>query len=249
MMYSPALLAGSPAALAGGESDPDISSVVFLSSFNGTNGATAATDDSASSHAITFNGDAALDTSVKKFGTASVKFSGAGHLSLADSDDWYLPGAFTVEFWARVSNTSITGLLSQIGASNNWNFQMRWLYSSSTLKRYQGLFYYSGGPANYNLLPSSTNIDQAAFQHVVLDRDSSDVMRIYTDGVMGDKEASATGGFNSTVGLKFGVDSDANAFPMTGWIDEVRITKGVSRYGDVYGDSGFTPPTEAFPRV
>ena len=33
--------------------------------------------------------------------------------------------------------------------------------------------------------------------------------------------------------------------PLTGWIDELRITKGVARYDS---DSGFTVPTAAFPR-
>jgi hypothetical protein len=32
---------------------------------------------------------------------------------------------------------------------------------------------------------------------------------------------------------------------MKGWVDEVRITKGIARYQT---DAGFTPPTRAFPR-
>jgi len=32
-----------------------------------------------------------------------------------------------------------------------------------------------------------------------------------------------------------------------GKFDDVRITRGVSRYGDVYGDVSFPVPTAAFP--
>jgi hypothetical protein len=34
-------------------------------------------------------------------------------------------------------------------------------------------------------------------------------------------------------------------FDLNGWLDEIRITKGVARYAS---DSGYTVPTAAFPR-
>ncbi|QKC83613.1 LamG-like jellyroll fold domain-containing protein [Mesorhizobium sp. NZP2077] len=45
--------------------------------------------------------------------------------------------------------------------------------------------------------------------------------------------------------LSIGADGNTSGFNFNGWIDEVRITKGVARYAS---DSGFTAPTAAFPR-
>lgn len=45
--------------------------------------------------------------------------------------------------------------------------------------------------------------------------------------------------------LSIGGDGNTTNFNFNGWIDEVRITKGVARYAS---DAGFTVPTAAFPR-
>jgi hypothetical protein len=70
-------------------------------------------------------------------------------------------------------------------------------------------------------------------------------MRLYKDGVM---LASATPPnsaiFNSPQVLGIGATS-AGGGALDGWIDELRITKGVARYAS---DSGYTVPTAAFPR-
>ncbi|TIL80512.1 MAG: LamG domain-containing protein, partial [Mesorhizobium sp.] len=50
--------------------------------------------------------------------------------------------------------------------------------------------------------------------------------------------------FNAATVLAIGSTS-AGARSFNGWIDELRITKGVARYAS---DGGFTPPTAAFPR-
>jgi len=58
-------------------------------------------------HTVTANGDAHTDTSVKKIGTASAQFGGAGELEMANSSDFnFGTGNFTVEFWARFGDIS-----------------------------------------------------------------------------------------------------------------------------------------------
>jgi len=65
----------------------------------------------------------------------------------------------------------------------------------------------------------------------------------YVNGVAG---AAATGVsaavFYSAQPIRIGVASDGSSFPFTGYIDDLRITKGFARY-----TANFTPPTAAFP--
>ncbi|TIT84704.1 MAG: LamG domain-containing protein, partial [Mesorhizobium sp.] len=80
---------------------------------------------------------------------------------------------------------------------------------------------------------------------IAVDKDSSGKIRLYVDGSV---FASATPAdstiFNSTGALEIGRALATAVYD--GWIDELRITKGVARYAS---DSGYTPATSAFPRA
>lgn len=116
--------------------DPSFSSVVLLCGFNGVDGATSTTDE-AKAKAITFVGNAQLDTAQKKFGTASLLLDGTGdYLTLADSLDWRLGSTssapWTVEAWVRwnVLDANNRGIIGQSGTAA----QQAWtLTGSSTI--------------------------------------------------------------------------------------------------------------------
>ena len=59
---------------------------------------------------LTFNGDAQLDTSVKKFGSASLKLDGTNDSVSASSDDefGFGTGEFAVGFWVYRNSTGLT---------------------------------------------------------------------------------------------------------------------------------------------
>jgi hypothetical protein len=76
--------------------------------------------------------------------------------------------------------------------------------------------------------------------HLAVDRDASNVLRIYGDGVVIASGTVSATLFNSTRGLTIGNDESATR-TFVGQIDEVRITKGVARYG-----GAFTPPSAPF---
>jgi hypothetical protein len=224
--------------------DPYIDDVVLLVHFDGVDAATATTD--VKGHALTFAGNAQLDTAEKKFGTASYLGDGTGdYLSTPDSDDWYLPGEFTIEAWVKPNFSGIkTGYIIAHGTFVNPNFDwaLRYTYTNATTKRFVFEFYPTGSSASVKSADTGgLDIDQGVFHHVAAVRNASNEFRIYLDGVdvtVGvQSDASTT---NTTGSLHIGT-LIAGSQSYVGWIDEVRITKGVCRY-----TGNFTPPTEAF---
>jgi hypothetical protein len=80
--------------------------------------------------------------------------------------------------------------------------------------------------------------------HVAVDKDAAGKIRIYVNGVMKGSATPANSAFhNSTAVMRVGRDSNTARW-FNGWIDEVRVTKGVARYAS---DGGFSVPTAAFP--
>jgi hypothetical protein len=85
---------------------------------------------------------------------------------------------------------------------------------------------------------------------VSADRDSSNILRVYRDRVMvGSVNTGAVGMPDaSSNGAPLGVFCDSNpsiSRSWNGWVDEVRVTKGLARYAS---DSGHAVPGAAFPR-
>jgi hypothetical protein len=85
--------------------------------------------------------------------------------------------------------------------------------------------------------------------HVAVVRDLSGVHRTYIDGVQLNTDTDTVGVFDSNSTLDIGVLREGgvglNRY-MNGWIENVRITKGVCRYP---GGTTFTPPERAYPTV
>jgi hypothetical protein len=80
-----------------------------------------------------------------------------------------------------------------------------------------------------------------AWYHIAADRDASNVLRLYVNGAVVASATVAATFFNSTRVLYIGNEGGTLSL-WQGQIDEVRITKGVARYG-----GAFTPPIAAFP--
>jgi hypothetical protein len=232
------------AALSG--SDPYFSNVVFLAGFNGTNGATSTTDESLAGHTpLTFNGNAKLDTTQFKFGVSSAAFDGSGdYISIPDSADWQLSTSnsdqYTIEFWMMPHDTgsSIPYVMGQTTGGWAW-------YIDYNLQRPS--FAWSSDGSNFQSLGSgaapSISVDNWHF--IAISKNSSGKIRLWRDGTL---VASATPAnsaiFNSTGPLEIGRSLSSAIY--NGWLDEIRITKGICRYDT---DGSITVPTAAFPRT
>jgi len=185
---------------------------------------------------VTFNDDAQLDTTVKKFGTASLKLDGANDsISIPSSGDlgFGTNTDFTIEFWAY-ANTS--------GLSSATLFDLR---DNGTDAEGLSLAFRAAGEVDLRvgtttaITGSGAGIATGVWKHYAIAREGTDT-RLFVDGTQRGIKFSDTTDYGSSKGIVFGADFDGASNNVTGWIDEVRIEKGVAKY-----TGNFTAPTSA----
>jgi len=216
------------AAPSGPLADPYSDYASLLLHGNGTNNSTTFTDSSTNNHTVTANGDAKISTTQSKFGGASMYFDGSGdYLTVTDSSLAFGTGEFTVEFWMRAASTATNEALLSTGSVNTTD---SWRISGGTYLA----FYKQSGLVVGDTFPSLNT-----WHHVAIVRDASSVVTMYINGTNVDS-ATDTNNYSAN-NLKIGTNRAIDSF-YDGYIDDLRITKGVARY-----TSNFTPPTTELP--
>lgn len=101
--------------------------------------------------------------------------------------------------------------------------------------------------SEYTLASSLGAIATETWTHIALDFDGA-ALRLFVNGVLGAKATRSSGWIPTTNAFKLSesliASYEVNRIGFNGYIDEVRITYGVSRYGS---DDGFSPPAAQFP--
>jgi len=213
--------------------DPDFSNVSLLLHGDGTNGSTTIVDSSSDSKSVTAIGDAQISTTDPKFGTGSIFLDGTGDWLTTPSDVDFAFGTadFTVEGWLKPATvTAADRILLDTRVLPPDSGIVLFIDPSGRLNSFQG----GSLRANSGSLLLTSNI----WQHFAYVRASS-VLYVYINGVLGGSAALSTD-LTSPGTVRIGVRQD-DTLPYSGYIDDLRITKGVARY-----TSNFTPPTEAF---
>lgn len=215
--------------------DTYFSSVTVLLHFNGSDGSTTFTDNSGSPKTVTASGNAQIDTAQKKYGTGSMQLDGSGDYATVSSSSAMNFGTstdFTVEAWVYVK------------AGGQSDSASKWI-TVSNRSYYFGL--YSGfiivGNGIVNTFFNNTNYASyvGKWTHVAHTR-SGTTHRVFLDGVL-KATATSSDSYGATNSIYVGQDpSPGPGAVMDGWIDDVRITKGVCRY-----TADFTAPTSAHP--
>lgn len=219
-----------------GPSDSNFSDVSLLLKMDGSNGSTTFTDDSSNSLTVTVNGNTALSTTESKFGGASAYFDGNGdYLEVDYSESWNLSnGDFTIECWIRPEGLS--NLYQGVFAQGDHQF-IAMQFNEATADGKLHTWMDTTGTSGWELYQvSNTTFSNSQWYHVALVRESNTV-KLYVDGQQ-DWSASFTGTVytNSSTPLYIGRSQLSTRF-FEGYIDDLRITKGVARY-----TSNFTPP-------
>ena len=225
---------------ASGAGDPYFSNVSLLLHGDGTNGSTTFTDNSPSPKTLTVLGNAQISTTQKKYGTGSMKFDGSGDYARTPSSTalQFGTGDLTAECW--VYRTAVGNLPGFFQISTNTNG----LQSSATNTIAAGIT--TGGTEVVMYAKNAFNVSASAagtalntWIHFAVVR-SSGTTKLYVNGTAVITVASDTTNYTGTYLAVGGLYSTNNL--LTGYIDDLRITKGVARY-----TADFTPPTQAFP--
>ena len=185
--------------------------------------------DSTQKNIINIVGSAQLSSTVSKFGETSMLFNGTtDYLSSPTNTSFDQNVIFTVEFWAYKTGA---------GTGNGY------LYAQNTSGFLTILF-----NATNNVLidksfvgvqvTSSSTFASNAWHHIAMVYDGTNT-RLFVNGVL--QGTMSGGGAASATTLTIGAYLSGSNF-FQGYIDELRVTRGVARY-----TSNFTPRTGRFP--
>jgi hypothetical protein len=226
--------------------DLNRSNVSLLLHGDGTNGSTTIVDSSPSPKSVTANGGAQISTAESKFGGASIAFDGNNDwLSISNAALALGSGDFTVECFVRwagdtnAGDTAASNLIDFRTAEPSNQFYM--FIRPSTGIEPQAFQYYVNGAAR---ITSTTLATLNTWRHIAIAK-SSATTTMYVDGVSQGTWADSTNytSTTATIGGRFAaVLGDQRS--LNGYIDDLRITKGVARY-----TANFTPPTAPFPDI
>lgn len=220
------------------------SNVKLLCGFNGTDGDTAFTEESSAARVATFVGNAQLDTSQSKFGSASLLLDGSGdYITFPHSTDLDLPtgsastDCFCIEAWVRATGSwkaQNTIASNRSGSGSNG-------YTLNMAAGIPNFFALAGGNSCVTLIGRDVlALDE--WHHVAVSADRTHY-RLFANGVLvAVAGRTSTPTLNTTV-LYVGRDPSNTSRDFQGWIDELRYTKGQTVY-----DNTFEVPTAAFPR-
>jgi len=219
-----------------GATDPFFSNVSLLLKADGANDSTVFTDSSNNNLNITTSGGAKISTTQSKYGDSSAYLNGASALLIDDNDAFTFNGDFTIEAWVYMTSTSgYRSIISQ------------WAPSSFTFRVDNGRPYiaYRLGTSDIGVRGTTTLVSANTWTHVAVSRAGSTI-RLFVNGVQDAKTATAVGSFgNSTNKISVGnlltsagtYDTSLGWYGFAGYIDDLRVTKGVARYTE-----NFTTP-------
>jgi hypothetical protein len=216
--------------------DPFFANVSLLLHGDGTNGSTTIIDSSPSPKTMTAFGDAQISTAQSKFGGASILFDGSGdYLSTPHTSAYDISsGDFTIECWIRPTIIgSLRGIITTRSVQDG--FFLRQQTDGSLF------FAFTGVSSSVTVSPAALSVN--TWHHVAVTRFGND-FRVFLNGQSGTVVTTSLNGVPSaSATLAIGVENAATlASQFSGYIDELRLTKGVARY-----TSNFTPPTAPFP--
>lgn len=214
--------------------DPYWNQVVLAMHMDGANASTAFTD--VKGKVITSLGNAQISTAQSKFGGSSAFFDGTGdYLNTPSHEDFnFGSGDFTIEFFIRKTTSAAQVVCAKRSSIAFGPFQ---LYCTTA----PVIQVSTNGGASWNKETSGPTFTIGEFVHIAAERYGTS-LKIYTAGVGGTSVDVGTDAlFANSNQVSIGATSDG-AFPFSGYLDDLRITKGLARY-----KGNFTPPAAEFP--
>ena len=204
-------------------------------------------DKSSSEHNVILDGSTKLSTVQSKFNGGSFYFDGTNdYLTIPDHTDWaFGTNDFTIEGWVMLTNASQTDfcLFAQYVDSSNWTqFYRRDVNDTIYFISRQG-----GSNLAYYTVVTTPQINK--WQHFALVRNGTSIY-IFIDGVSQTLTVGPPIGGNSlpnwAVDVHIGYD-DNNSQYTEGYMDEIRISKGIARYTSDFEPQNQPHPVDEYP--
>ena len=178
-------------------------------------------------------GDAKLSTLQKKFGVSSLYLDGTGdYISYSSQPDFdFGTGDFTIEGWFYPTTTGTYRTLFDLRTTTPGDGGGIIIGINNLDQLY---FYYNFG---FRIGAAGT-VQLNQWNHIALSR-TSGVTRAFVSGVQIGSNYTDTNNYAQR-GVRIGADP-SGAYAFAGYIDDIRITKGLGRYSGVY-----IPPANPF---
>ena len=203
---------------------------------DGTDASTTFIDSSTFVHTVTTGGNAQLDTAQKKFGTASGLFDGTGDYLTNDggADFAFSTGDFTIDFLVRFAGLPEANVTLYESRPSGTNGAYPVLYKNASHQ----LIYFANSA---DQITSTTTFVVDTWYHIAVTRSGTSTKMFINGTQEGSTYSDST---NYIVGASkpaIGIALDLSSNPLNGWIDELRVSKGVARW-----TANFTPETSAY---
>ncbi len=224
----------------GGGSSSVWANTVLQMHMDGTNGSTTFTDQKG--RTCTPSGNAQISTAQSKFGGASALFDGTGdYVTVTHHKSLNLVAHFTIELWVKTSQ--IGRQFATLVEKDDGSFGTgSWSLLFNRVTANDGLVYFAQKEVHSDgsfVVSSTTAINDGNWHHIAVVAIGNNYM-IFVDGVLED-QASSNAGFGKHTGNLLIGKSVFSTREYNGYMDELRILKGVAAY-----TTDFTPPTSAF---
>lgn len=216
------------------------SSTVLMLHCDGSNSGTTFTDASTSAHTMTAHGGAITSTDTAQFGATSAKIvaSSTSYVDTPHSTDFeFGTGDFTIDCWINPNSVGSTvGLVTYgSGAGNDWLF----LIAPTGEIR----FYAETLSILCDITSVGANIQTGVWTHVTAVRHGT-VILLFVNGILQTTTGTQIGSaslITSTLNLSIGIRGTNNDLKFDGYIDEIRISKGIARW-----TANFIPAVTAY---
>jgi hypothetical protein len=197
-------------------------------------------------HAATCNfenvGGVTVSTATKKFGSGSLYFNGSSYLKTpanANLDLGYTyTNDFTLECWINTTDT-VGDIVSAFNTASPYKGYLFGIGFATAGK----LSFYSATETQSQTFSSTASVNDGTWHHIAVTKKDYQ-LRFYIDGVLDSTHGIYVLPFFSGQEVYIGADHNTSIVRyFTGYIDDLRITNGVSRYNG----SSFTAPSAELP--
>jgi len=230
------------------DADAYFANVVLLLGFDDLNNQFAVTDDSPSHKPLQDRlsdsyGSETISTFASIGGRRCLRTSGDGYAAFADSADWVFgTGPFTVECWFWDDGSGTCSLITQRASASGAGI-VSWGINPLSDNSIEWMA--SDGTSVLTFNTAAGIYPERTWNHVAVDRDGGGKYRLYVNGSMAASSTSTIQNLrDDSRPLTIGNASNSS-LDFTGYIDELRVTKGTARYAS---DAGFSPPRKVFSR-